>query len=84
MMKMGEIGGPQSVTSREFWLATAEVCKRLEELPQSRISKPEYSIEDVEKLTNRTGCSRFDCMRTLATTHGDFDKAVELLSDKRG
>ena len=81
MMKMGEIGGIKSVSSNEFWLATAEICKRLDELQKPKIKT--YPPEDVAEVRRVTGDSMRECTKVLAFMNGNVHKAIEFLKPRR-
>ena len=40
-----------------------------------------FTALDVKKLREQTGCGMMDCKKALTESDGDFDKAVEYLTD---
>ncbi len=41
-----------------------------------------FTAQDVKNLREQTGCGMMDCKKALTESNGDFDKAVEFLSEK--
>src|ERR1700758_805794 len=48
------------------------------------MSTVEISAKDVKALRERTGAGMMDCKKALTESHGDVEKAIEILRVKQG
>jgi elongation factor Ts len=48
------------------------------------MSATEIAAKDVKALRERTGAGMMDCKKALTESHGDMDKAIEILRLKQG
>ena len=42
-----------------------------------------FTAQDVKNLREQTGCGMMDCKKALNDANGDFEKAVEILREKK-